>query len=239
MLEKLNKIFNKKQITGSDLIDILTAARNLNSQNSEKFRKYEFYLDKGKIHNIFDLFAVTKFDFSCLTDAGKIVPGKLSTSAEFLMFALMWKNGDLGKEKSIAFGLRQQKNVGSELDAYGYPATYSAASFKESAEEKKRSVPPSVFYQYGLFLNTLLKQRKNRNFLEVEPIIDQHSIRAYICLYKKDKTPKVVSGSKIQKYAKEYKEWHRGVIEKCPDSLNAFLVINEVMFLVGKHLKQS
>ena len=138
------------------------------------FLKYHFYYDpvSGNCENIFSKIVFPQNFKSAYYAAKEHGYEKIFNSEPnfmFLFLCMAWKNGDLEKEESIVKGLSVEKtNEGN--DCYGYPII---------------SLEGPVFYQFGLFLQTM-SNRKNKalNYTTVEPIIDQHSLRAYNFFFK-------------------------------------------------------
>lgn len=123
------------------------------------------------------------------------------------LISVLWKQGDLGKEQRIIDGIKSPDTLTNK-----------------------------VFPQFGRFLISLSNenQKNNPNYENIQPIIDQHSLRAF-CFsikkeYKESKTPS-------QEIYAQYIEWHKSVLRKHKDSELRFLMLNEIMFVLGKALK--
>jgi len=135
--EVFEKLINSKSM--KDLLDLL---------NSEEISKYRLDIKKYPKIN----FNVSVAEINKLLDIGYIKESKLNINAiDFnkesaltkLLYSILWKNGDLGKEKHLISGIK-----GDDKDDH----------------------KGLVFYQFGKYL---ADDSKN------EPIIDQHTLRAF------------------------------------------------------------
>ena len=194
------------------------------------FKKYHFYYDP-KDDEKQNFFAKIKLSQKKLIKYRQKIEeddynAVVDAFSEFgiLMLCMAWKNGDLKKEMSIVNGILAQhghsKNEG--IDCYGFPIVDPNSQ-------------NTVFFQFGLFLQTM-SDRNGDDYKSVEPIIDQHSIRAYKYFIKKEQEPQEVK--KIEENdVKGYKKWHYKQMHIFKGDENAFLLLNQIMFLLGKKIK--
>lgn len=157
-----------------------------------------------------------------------------------IIYAFLWKNAgmDLKKIPAIISGLLQEKREDeSEIrDCYGYTNFY---------KDITDGTDNTVFYQYGLYLKS--KKDGNVNFTEVEPIIDQHTLRAWYYLNKEDESINCDNKKEpIQNRTNiaEYKKFYQTVVQTASEgdvkkSKKAFYLLNAIMFVVGKGLKKG
>lgn len=138
-------ITNSKNI--NELQSILNNVEVLskNKIKTEKYPKIEFSISSNEVEELKKIGIISsdlKFSFNSETFDNESLLTKL-------LYSIVWKNGDLGKENHILSGICGHE----KKDEKGY-----------------------VFYQFGKFLGDQNKE---------EPIIDQHTLRAYgayLCL---------------------------------------------------------
>jgi hypothetical protein len=140
-----NVILNSTDL--NDIIDLLIKEKKLaaNKINELKFPRISFHLT----HN--DIFELKSKNY--INEDYKFIlnPKDLENESTLtkLLYSIVWKNGDLGKEGHILKG----------IDGV-----------------KKDDDKALVFYQFGKYIGDIHKK---------EPIIDQHTLRAYgiyLCL---------------------------------------------------------
>ena len=210
--ELLKFLFEKgKKITDNELRKIIVIIKNDNTLNKifKDFKKYNFFVDIDDQEKIIkkNFFRNLKFsDLSMLNINHEEIISKYSPLEMFLI-AVLWKQGDYGKEQQILKGINNP-NISAN----------------------------KVFPQFGHFLITLSEenQKDKPNYENIEPIIDQHSLRAF-CFSKGIEYKEGRDSS--QNTYKEYIKWHRGILKKCTNAEHCFLMLNEIMFVLGKALK--
>jgi hypothetical protein len=114
------------------------------------------------------------------------------------MYSILWKNGDLGKERHIIAGIEN------------YDPTSNG----------------TVFHQFGRYLSN-----------KKEPIIDQHTIRAYKIYIGADveECCKIKAiGNKDTNIVNQYKDWVKNL--KKP---NLQYEIDKIIFATGKYAKSE
>jgi hypothetical protein len=128
-----------------------------------------------------------------------------------LFKAMAWKNGDNGKDLKIIEGLLNTND--------------------EVSEENQK-----VFFQFGRFLRSYSVQSEACKY---EPIMDQHTFRAYLALKDRperifDTIPADVAGT----YWNDYRAWYKKTVKKNGNDKDAFWKLNHVMFVLGKAIKE-
>lgn len=128
------------------------------------------------------------------------------SSLEKLLYSVVWKNGDLGKEKHIVEGV--------------------LASEEEHGDLSKKS--GLVFYQYG-------KHLAKRE----EPIVDQHTIRAFLLFQNLESTDSEISDIREKSTLKNeelcsFRSWIKSLEIGGVD--NQFY-LDKVLFSLGKAIK--
>ena len=141
---------------------------------------------------------------------------KLKGPLEKLLYAIIWKNSDLGKERHIVSGVKAASGQTTDKDAE-YPDD------------------GMVFYAFGKYL-------ANRKY----PIIDQHVIRAYLLRNAETddvkKTRKMGTVGKKNKAAiREYEEWLESEdLHKDLKSIEGYRFhIDKVLFALGRAVKTN
>ena len=184
---ELRKLFSSKLNrlkTEKDLKTLFCAIKGIiEPKYWNSFKKYHFYYDSVESEKQ-NFFAKIKFSRKKIIDYREKV-----------------EKGDLKKEMSIVNGILAQ-HIHSKvkgIDCYGFPIVDSNSK-------------NTVFFQFGLFLRTM-SDRKDDNYKNVEPIIDQHSIRAYKYFINEEREPQEIE--KIEETdVKEYKKWHYKQMQK-------------------------
>lgn len=133
----------------------------------------------------------------------------LKTPLEKFLFSVLWKNGDLGKEKHITDGIIGNRDNVRVTDEKGL-----------------------VFYYFGKHLNQ-----------KINPIIDQHVIRAFM-LYKngnKENCEKILSkktvSAKDKEICLEYINWQKDRLDKKADPEMFSYHLDRLLFGLGKSIK--
>jgi hypothetical protein len=133
----------------------------------------------------------------------------LKTPLEKLLFSVLWKNGDLGKEKHITDGIIGNRDNEEVIDEKGL-----------------------VFYYFGKHLNQ-----------KINPIIDQHVIRAFM-LYKnknEENCEEILSKKTVSAKDKEiclkYIVWHKKLLDKKADREMFSYRLDRLLFGLGKSIK--
>jgi len=144
-----------------------------------------------------------------LSGENKILPVKETsshTALEKLLYSVLWKNGDLGKEVHIVEGVLSTEEGKDD-------------SSKENG---------LVFYQYG-------KHLAKRE----EPIVDQHTIRAFLLFKNLNSSDSVVTiirkkGTLEREDLLAFKEW---IALRTNGGVEQQFHIDKVLFALGKSIK--
>lgn len=204
----------ENEITDEKLIDIINEIKKDKPLNNlfEKFKKsYKFFVDFDDNGEKTEKNFFRYFKISSPSELN-INPEEITSKyspLEMFLISILWKQGDFGKEQRILDGI------------------------------KKNEIIPTVFPQFGRFLKTLSDENHNDepNYENIEPIIDQHSLRAFC--FSKDIEYNEGRDPSYDVYDK-YIKWYKSVIRncKCEDKELCFLMLNEIMFILGKALKK-
>ena len=170
-------------------------------------------LDTSKYPNLHifisanDIAALKKLDI--LSNENKLIPIADSanlTPLEKLLYSILWKNGDLGKEMHIVDGI--------------------IAGLEGQDNYSKKS--GLVFYQYG-------KHLANRE----EPIVDQHTIRAFLLFQNLQSNDSEITKIRKKKTIKtqeilDFKSWLKSrEIGKIEHQFHT----DKILFSLGKSIK--
>ena len=120
----------------------------LNKINTLKYPRIEFGFSSNDINSLIKMGYISE-DYKIAISSDDFEKESLLTK---LLYSIVWKNGDLGKEKHILEGISNNEKIDDKA---------------------------LVFYQFGKYLGDPSKK---------EPIIDQHTLRAYgvyLCLNNK------------------------------------------------------
>lgn len=210
--EKLNALLSE--------IEKNTPLKNICSEFEENY-----FGQNGSIKGI---------DFSEIDLKEKVPkPERKSDPCHKILYAMAWKNGDLGKEEYILKGYSEYVEKKEEFVAF-----------------TNNNI--SIFYQFGGFLKTYSKAIKEAkdDFSEVEPIADRHTFRAYLYFVEeemkslpKKTVPKRFAKDKSQKHPEKdywtaYREWYKETVKDCGNTEKEFWDLNKVMFVLGKAIKR-
>lgn len=236
---EIKEILTQKEIKVQDLKDCWKKVQTEYEKSASSFKGTYFgedntenWLNPGTI----DLIDFSQLDVEALkrykedTQSLLLNPSNDLSIEQKIIYAFLWKNAgiELNKIPAIITGLLQEKiSEDSKIrDCYNYTNLYSDVGGSNS----------TIFYQYGLYLKT--KKDGNINFTEVEPIVDQHTLRAWSSLNdNREEEP-------IQNYdnIRDYKNFYKNIIEKASEgdikkSKEAFYLLNAIMFVIGKAIK--
>lgn len=240
--ERLNSV--NSMVDLKDIFKEIGKVKNIEWASKYKniwngFKNYHFYYDPDtkKRENIFDGMKIPerlKSDYYEVQKSGYEKIFNFEPNLMMLFLCMAWKNGDLDKEKHIVEGIivKEEEHNKDENDCYGYPVINSEGP---------------VFYQFGLFLQTMSKRNEKEKYSTVEPIIDQHSLRAYNFFFDKENDlenaeVELNSKTKIRTnicLVRNYKKWHKETMERLNGEEDAFLLLNQIMFILGKMIKLS
>lgn len=246
-MDNLFTIITKTQ-TIESLTELWTQIKNRYPKAASSF--IETYFGKDNTENWDDPKSIDVIDFSNLdkdkleeykNDIQNILnnPSQDMNLEQKILFAFIWKNAgmDLKKIPAIICGLFQESDKNDEArDCYGYPNLYS------DIEKGKDS---TVFYQYGLYLKS--KKDGTVNYSDVEPIIDQHTLRAWHYLHKEIKNIKTDKKNEPEQNAQnisDYKIFYQNIVKQVSlsdvkISKKAYYLLNAIMFVLGKGIEKN
>lgn len=224
-IELVKNVFNviEKANNVNEIYSLLTSEPELfkNKINTLKYPKIEYTLSDN------DIKLLKKINYISTDNRLNISKEELNKQSLLtkLLYSIIWKNGDLGKEKHIIEGVLNF----NKIDEKGL-----------------------VFYHFGKYLGDEKKK---------EPIIDQHTLRAYgiyLCLSNKinniiDIIPKKRKNFKnmdVDYYRKlyitsrkelplisEYKKWIKN--HKLYENIDFVYTLDLVLFALGKSIKSN
>jgi hypothetical protein len=195
-----------------------------NRMSADKYPKIEFTITRDEIKY---LKSISKIEAN--NQFNKNLAATLTTSIEKIMYSLIWKNGDLLKIKHIISGILGEVIIDNN---------HTEIEVEENNKTDENS--PLVFNQFGKYLND-----------KVEPIIDQHVIRAfavYKAKYNVDSEINEVNENRqisTLKYklhnqlVNEYKEWliSNEITSELKNIDGYKYYIDKLLFAAGKSIK--
>ncbi len=195
------KIRSAKSVNDFDEIVDTNPILKKNKFDPSKYPDLEMNISTNDIANL--------KDSAILSDDNKILPleGSLKLSPlEKLLYSVLWKNGDLGKEKHIVDGVLAAENEKDD-------------SSKDSG---------LVFYQYG-------KHLANRE----EPIVDQHTIRAFLLFKNMDSLDSEITKIRKKSTLKsgELSAFRSWIQSSEIGGVDVQFHIDKVLFSLGKSIK--
>ena len=195
------KIRSAKSVNDFDEIVDTNPILKKNKFDPSKYPDLEMNISTNDIANL--------KDSAILSDDNKMLPleGSLKLSPlEKLLYSVLWKNGDLGKEKHIVDGVLAAENEKDD-------------SSKDSG---------LVFYQYG-------KHLANRE----EPIVDQHTIRAFLLFKNMDSLDSEITKIRKKSTLKsgELSAFRSWIQSSEIGGVDVQFHIDKVLFSLGKSIK--
>ena len=195
------KIRSAKSVNDFDEIVDTNPILKKNKFDPSKYPDLEMNISTNDIANL--------KDSAILSDDNKMLPleGSLKLSPlEKLLYSVLWKNGDLGKEKHIVDGVLAAENEKDD-------------SSKDSG---------LVFYQYGKHLD-------NRE----EPIVDQHTIRAFLLFKNMDSLDSEITKIRKKSTLKsgELSAFRSWIQSSEIGGVDVQFHIDKVLFSLGKSIK--
>jgi hypothetical protein len=143
---------------------------------------------------------------------------KLKTPLEKLLYALIWKNGDLQKINHIIKGAKDVENI------------------QKSTQLNKEG--GQIFKQFGRHLVS-----------HKEPIVDQHTLRAFIFFKSINETKEDLlvirkkdswgNNAKTTSDIETYKQWINKSFKQQREDPQYLLEIDSILFALGKAIKQK
>jgi hypothetical protein len=196
----VSSIFNTiiKAENTSEISQLLNTNIDLqkNKIDIKKYPKIEFHLNQNDISNLKSKNYISN-DYKLTISAKEL---EMQSELTKLLYSIIWKNGDLGKEKHILEGV-----IG-----------------KEKEDEKGL-----IFYQFGAYIGD-----PNRK----EPIIDQHTLRAYglyLCLINDIK--KIFNGKIGKKEVNSIDDYIYYYLKLSNTTKKEILLINDYKNWIQKH----